>query len=390
MNKSYNRNRIVKLIISDIKGDISSEDKLYLEEWIGENDRNRELYSRWRDENYLIDHIEALKKVDHQKALYGMKMRIYKKGVYAKVRQIASWSAAAAIFIGAVAIWIASSGTEAVTLADEKIDSKHYKGVVLTLSNGSKMDLTDEKKNLDIQDNTVRIKSENGKLVYSDDGESNKAEGAMANNELFVPRGAEYHLVLPDGTKVWLNSETRLSYPLKFANDKRVVHLTGEAYFEVAKNAGKRFVVIGGNQEITVLGTKFNLKAYNEMSSIQTTLVEGSVAVKTEKRETMLKPGEQLRWNRVTSKTEKLEVDVYKYTAWKDSYFAFDGMTLGEILAIVERWYDVSFEYKDNKLSNIIFRGSTYRYEDLADLLKVFEETNEVKFKRQGHQILVE
>lgn len=390
MDKNFERDRIVRLIISDIKGEISSEDKLYLSQWVEKSDKNRELFLRWSDDNFIGDRLTELNKIDHRGALYSMKMRIYKKGVYGRVKQLVAWTAAAAVFIGAVSFWFAQSGGKVGLIAGEKIENKHYQGVVLTLSNGKKMELSEGKKDLNISDNEVNIKSKGGQLVYTDGSASGKTINESANNELFVPRGAEYHLVLPDGTKVWLNSETRLSYPLKFARDKRVVSLTGEAYFEVAKSAGKRFVVIGGNQEITVLGTKFNLKAYAEMASIQTTLVEGSVSVATESKKMLLKPGEQLRWNRLSNTTEKLNVDTYRYTAWKDDYFVFDGMTLGEILSIVERWYDVSFEYKDKKLSNIIFKGSTYRYKDLSDLLKVFEETKEVHFKRQNDRILVE
>lgn len=259
---------------------------------------------------------------------------------------------------------------------------------VLTLSNGKRISLDDAAfGQLASQDGVAIKKSADGLLVY----DVSNAVGTMTNgiHTITTPRGGEYQVILPDGTKVWLNAESSLSFPAVFKGMERQVTLSGEAYFEVAKNKRKPFLVNAGGQMVEVLGTHFNISAYKEDNNIRTTLLEGSVrvSVKNTTQSMVLKPGQQ---SAVTKNglIKLSEVRADDAIAWKNGYFQFDNQSLPDVMKKIARWYDVDIEY-NGKLTNENFVGQVSKFDDISDVLAALELTGLAHFKIEGRRVIV-
>lgn len=194
-------------------------------------------------------------------------------------------------------------------------------------------------------------------------------------NTLTTPRARQQQLMLPDGTHIWLNAASSLRFPTVFAGNTREVEITGEAYFEVAKDAARPFRVRIGNSTVEVLGTHFNIMAYNNEPAVQTTLLEGSVKVSRDQQSIVLKPGQA---SSVSNQGLELiqHADTEMAIAWKNGLQVFRNTALTTILRQVERWYDVTIEYKGAVTDGITFSGEVPRGVSLAELLKVFESNN--------------
>ncbi|WP_316810057.1 FecR family protein [Pedobacter heparinus] len=271
----------------------------------------------------------------------------------------------------------------------------------LTLADGTKISLTDagngeiaKQQGLSIQ------KTADGQLVYAVDEKAAGKNGMAAFNAIETPKGGQYQINLPDGTRVWLNAASSLRYPTKFSGDTRKVTLNGEGYFEVAKikgNTGKRmpFIVKTGNQEVEVLGTHFNINSYDEEDEVKTTLLEGSVRVSVVESTNgnlkkgpskLLKPGEQsqLRSDAIAVKT----VDTETIMAWKNGDFVFKGDDLKSIMKKVSRWYDVEVIYKGN-FDQLKFGGYISRSKNISSVLGIMESTGKVHFSVEGKKVIV-
>lgn len=203
-----------------------------------------------------------------------------------------------------------------------------------------------------------------------------------------TPKGGQYEVVLPDGTKVWLNSASSIQFPTAFTGKERNVSLQGEAYFEVTKNKAMPFKVKTALQEIEVLGTHFNIMAYDNENSIQTTLLEGSVRVSGKAESAILKPGQQAKLNKSSSRISVQEVSTKTVIAWKNGIFMFEHEDMRSILNKVSRWYDVDVIYK-NTSSDHRYSGSISRFEDVTEILKTMEMTGTVRFEIKGRRIYV-
>lgn len=264
---------------------------------------------------------------------------------------------------------------------------------ILTLADGSTINL-DNATNGEIahEGGVSIIKATNGQLIYDVSGNVTKQNTTDLYNTITTPRGGQYQINLPDGTIVWLNAESSLKYPTAFDNNKRKVYLSGEAYFEVAKvnsstgNNKKRvsFTVATDKQEIEVLGTHFNVDSYPDELA-KTTLLEGSVNVKTMLQNLMLKPGQQsiLKNNTLTSS----DVDAAESVAWKNGYFNFNE-SLESIMNKVSRWYDVDVVYEVKPASDP-FIAKISRKKSLPALLKIIEQTGGIHFKIEGRRVTV-
>lgn len=204
-------------------------------------------------------------------------------------------------------------------------------------------------------------------------------------NTLAVPRGGFYAIVLTDGTRVKVNAASQLTYPVVFSGGERVVHLQGEAYFEVASDTRHPFRVVCGNHEVVVTGTKFNVSAYaDEMCA---TLAEGAVTVHNGRMRQFLNPGEQALVS--DEEIQVRAVDVSAYTAWTGGVFVFDDTSLGEILETLGRWYDVKFEFSDPQLKELTFTFSAPRDENLMFMVKLLEGVSPVRFVSESGCITV-
>ncbi|PBJ14372.1 FecR family protein [Flavobacterium sp. ACN6] len=264
---------------------------------------------------------------------------------------------------------------------------------ILTLSNGKQIVLSAISgkdtiaKEGDEEEVTIKMGA-NGVITYviNPNAAGSKDDGDSFNT-LSTPTGGQYNIILADGTKVYLNTVSSIKYPTQFNGDQRVVELEGEAYFEVAKNKNKPFIVKSGDQSIEVLGTHFNVHAYNNESVLKTTLLEGSVAVSYKNQKSILKPGQQSSVSDNFSKIKIKEVDTEAAVAWKNGRFKFDNADLKSVMKQLERWYGIKVEYRGD-VSDVRFNGGTFMNKNLSEVLKVLELSN-IKFKVEGKTIIV-
>ncbi|MBD0725845.1 hypothetical protein B6A10_11695 [Flavobacterium sp. L1I52] len=264
---------------------------------------------------------------------------------------------------------IPGSNKATLTLAD---------GSVVTLEKGSSYQ-------------TQNAKSNGEEIVYN---QKSKTDETVLFNYLTIPRGGQFHLVLADGTEVWLNSETQLKFPVSFVEgeNRKVELVYGEAYFDVSPSTnhkGSKFKVLNKSQEIEVLGTEFNVKAYKDESNIYTTLVEGKVSIKTEKSKDILRPSEQSNLNLKTYDLSISEVNVYGEVSWKDGIFSFKGKTLKEIMKVISRWYDVEVVFEDKNLEQVKFRGTLNKNQSIEEILLIMKSYSVNNYQIKGKTIIL-
>jgi transmembrane sensor len=274
----------------------------------------------------------------------------------------------------------------------------------LTLSNGSTINLDHAKNGVLISQTGLNIrKSSAGRIIYEKCGFVHHP--TIEYNVITTPRGGQYQVVLPDGSQVWLNAASSLKFPTSFSNTERVVELTGEAYFEIAKVMSPSirgfaeshipFKVISGKQTLEVLGTHFNINAYPDEKTINTTLLEGSVKIlkKYTGDSVTLKPGQQAKSGIDLQVTN---VNTKDAIAWKNGYFIFSHENIESIMRKISRWYDVDIEYKEN-ITKEGFVGKVSRFENVSQVLNILQLTGSVRFKieslqkkgQKGRRILV-
>jgi transmembrane sensor len=243
---------------------------------------------------------------------------------------------------------------------------------VLTLANGNKITLGDAQNGvLSRHGNAAISKSGNGIVIENSDG-SKKPEADNGMNTIAIPRGGKYNITLADGTKVWLNSASELSFPATFTGAERRVTLTGEAYFEVAKNKTMPFKIdVNGKQVVEVLGTHFNISAYTDEQSISTTLLEGSVKINYKNKSTLIKPG-QMAINNSGEGITVMQANIEEVMAWKNDSFIFNNESITSIMKKISRWYDVDVVFKGD-MTNINLYGNFSRSKGLGSLLKNIE-----------------
>ncbi|MDR2131211.1 MAG: FecR domain-containing protein [Odoribacteraceae bacterium] len=256
---------------------------------------------------------------------------------------------------------------------------------VLKRENGQQFVLTDS--GMFIANGVPRLGSVAGTLVYRDTGEE-EGESLVENEQLEVGRGGEYKIVLPDGSRVWLNSESTLLYPRRFAGEERRVHLSGEAYFEVQPDAGKPFIVTVGGCDVRVLGTTFNVAHYTGDRSIVTTLVSGSVEMDAGGENKRLQPGQQCVYDPGVRSMLLREVDVTRYISWTNGLFIFDGISIEELARQISRWYDVEVRFTDDDVRFASFTGAMERYKPVSYIIRLLNETNTVTCYLEDNRVL--
>ena len=259
---------------------------------------------------------------------------------------------------------------------------------ILMMADGKEVVL-EQGQNLNILLNErVRVATSNRGIVYEEHGKGVVTE---EYNKLTTPIGGEYSLVLSDGTKVFLNADSELKYPVEFSDGKRIVDLKGEAYFEVHKDSLRPFVVRVNGAEVTVLGTSFNVNTYGDDGQIYTTLVNGAVRVSSVKngQAEVLKPGMQSVMDVQSGQLTVREVDVEPYVAWREGRFVFRAMTLDLIMRQLQRWYDFEVFYQNPELKDYEFRGVIKRDMDLDKVLSVIKATTNVDFEVKGKVITI-
>ena len=230
-----------------------------------------------------------------------------------------------------------------------------------------------------------------GTLIDKQDGQLrynvSAADLAPEMNTIQTPRGGQYQVILPDGTKVWLNAASSLTYPTAFKGVSREVRLNGEAYFEVAGDKEKPFKVMVGNMQVNVLGTHFNVMAYEDETAIRTTLLEGAVKVTNGGASHLLKPGQEARLDRSSETLSLSEVNADEAVAWKNGVFQFGGASIETVMREIVRWYDVDVEYEGRTSEH--FRGTISRDVNASEVFKMLELTGAVHFAIDKKKIIV-
>jgi transmembrane sensor len=294
---------------------------------------------------------------------------------------------AAAVVIGLI-ITIAlkfSSQHSIAKLINTKDISPGTNTAVLMLSNGKKINLGNAGSGqLATQPGVQIVKTASGEITYK----STRSPGDSKTNNISTPPGGQWQVILPDGTKVWLNSATTFTYPASFGKQKdRVVQLSGEAYFEVAKDKLHPFIVKTAQQEVEVLGTHFNINSYADEPVVKTTLAEGRVKISAiNGKIKFLIPGQQavLRNGELTVG----EANVEEALAWKNGYFRFNDEDIQSIMRKLSRWYNIDVQYNGN-ISNEGLNGKISRFKNISQVLKALEATKTVHFKVEGRRVTV-
>ncbi|MBS1501218.1 MAG: FecR domain-containing protein [Bacteroidetes bacterium] len=255
----------------------------------------------------------------------------------------------------------------------------------LTLADGSKIDLNQLKNGAFTTQPGAHITKQNGQLAYL--AANNSASSQVTYNTLTTPKGGQFELELADGTRVWLNAASSLTFPTAFTGDERVVELTGEAYFDVAHNAKQPFKVKTANQVVQDIGTQFNINSYADEDAVTTTLVEGSVKVYNANGQTLIKPGQQYLLKNNGVSEVKNDVDLNEVTAWKDGMFQFNNADIKTIMRQIGRWYNVSIEYA-GQVPASTYHGRISRNSNATDVLNILELSG-INFTIEGRKIIV-
>ncbi len=294
------------------------------------------------------------------------------------------WSIAATIITSIISIGLWKYlTTEKTTFPSLSSDSKE---VQLIMADGSTINIGKITQDTLIQSTTNQIKiSPQGELAYSGDS----PKGQLLYHTIYVPRGNEYHMVLSEQTEIWLNSESELRFPINFEGHERKVYLKGEAFFKVTKDTLRPFRVNTGKMEIEVLGTSFDIKAYQGTDPLAI-LVQGSIQVKDSAtgKTCILSPGYQaiLRNNQL----DTCRINTEEATAWKEGRFVFRDMPLAQLTQELERWFDIKIFFENNHLREHRFTGVIKRYNKIEDIGALIEETANVKFHIQGRNVIIQ
>ena len=309
-----------------------------------------------------------------------------------RINPLRWWPAAAFLVMTATAayFWLRQPAARPAPVAVQNDLPPGGNKATLTLSNGTQILLDSAHTGqLASQGNSTVEKADSGRLVYNQSGSS---ASALQYNTLRTPRGGQYQLTLPDGSKVWLNAASAVRFPASFPHGERVVEVTGEAYFEVARNASAPFSVrilsSGGQPKgaVQVLGTQFNINAYDDEPFTSTTLLEGAVAISSRQSRALLKPGQQAQLDNAAG-IRIAAVDTEEAVAWKNGEFIFSNANITDIMRQLSRWYNVEVSYKD--ALNVVVNGSISRNVNIFQVLHILEQTGEVHFKISGNRIEV-
>ena len=393
MNSAYSEEyRIIGELMAKYPA-ITTEEETVLNEWMAKNG-NKEIFESIVDHETRLNDFRRFLQIKNETAAAKEKFDALTTGQSGKAKVFwwkrwPTYMAAASIILLCLIGYkwfggkkVAPGAKVPVVVQSNDVQPGQFKAK-LTLDDGSTVVL--DSFNKQIKQGNTSVVNKDGQLVYEPQGKSEKA----LYNTWSTAKGQTYGTVLSDGSKVWLNSQSSIRYPVSFNGDIREVEIDGEAYFEVQK--GKRpFMVKTQDVAVEVLGTHFNVNSYSDEEAVRTTLLQGSVKVHTTSNNsiTVLQPGQQASLNKQTKQLNKLDdVDVDEAVAWRFGYFKFTNADLQTVLRQIARWYDVEVEYA-GKVPRMDFLGKIPRTSNLSQVLATLE-TNEVHFTIQGKKIVV-
>lgn len=377
---------IVTLITGRIHGELSDEENDRLDRWLAESERHIGIFREYETLRARTQQVYRGFDPEVEPALNKLKSRGQKRRLY-----LVRW--AAAVVLPAALIWavLYRSDRPGPELRDFAAIARPGREIAILKQAGTAHVIPEQSAGdrLSFSSAVVQFSEQNYILNYSDTtGRLSEEVVADLRDELSVPRGGEFQVILADGTKVWLNASTTLKYPRRFSGGERRVQLTGEAYFEVSHHPEKPFIVETPAMDIRVLGTAFNVNAYEGEETVHTTLVNGKVDVCYRGGVPVgLQPGEQLLV--VNDSLIRKEVNLRHFTSWKEGRFLFENTTLEEIARQISRWYDVEVIFMSEPLKQLCFTGGMIRFKPLEELIGMIETTSQVRFGVKEKTIVI-
>lgn len=375
--------RIAALVSAYIRGSLTAEERVRLQEWTERSEENRLLLERICDKK--LQEKEIAKILSYNTGLAWVKVQ-HKIGRRRQKRigWVLKIAASVVLLVGLTAL-IRFKIVRQEKIAGEKIAPGHYQAR-LTFASGKSFYL-DSLSDIQLFEETTVVSTQ----VKDTAGYTScliRMNVPSRYNTLQIPRGGEYKIMLADGTEVWLNSATEFRFPENFdGRQERVVYLSGEAFFKVKRNESQPFVVKCNGYDVKVLGTSFNISSYEEDGIDRTTLAEGKVEIIRTGERIPLEPGEQacIRKEKLTVEKVKLE----NYITWMNPYFRFEGENIDRILSRLARWYDVEIFYLHPSVKIYHFTGYLPRYANISEVLELLSMTTNIKFEVKGRTVVV-
>lgn len=380
--------RLIHLFRQSHRGDLTPEEQQEFNELLKEKPF-AELDKKLHDNNYILSKIQEYNTYDDYRAFRRFRRATLGNRLY-RYRYAAIGAAATLLLAGGLLIHIADPGGRMAAKRTLEQAEKIFPGTKkaqLKLANGEVIAFADSAVNMTVE-GIGTLSSENGNIVYSSDEKSSE-EIAAAYNELSVPRGGECTFTLDDGTKVWLNSDSKLEYPVRFDGKERKVRASGEVFFEVTHDTQHPFVVETPKMQVTVRGTSFNIHDFQEETIASTTLVTGKVEVGNTGHYVTLTPGYQATSTGKNAMINIKKVDAKAISAWTENKFVFWQQGFDEILASIARWYDIEIVYDGIDPTTYSLTGKIPRDCTLADVIELFEMITDVTFEIEGNQLIV-
>jgi transmembrane sensor len=394
---------IASLIVKQVQDTLTDKEWQELQAWTAESRENYSLYEELTSEEGLSHALDELQTVDTDAAYQKLSDQLFYTAPVEidRPRKLWRYWAAAVLVLaaGAVTWYTFFNKPEPVARLVVHAPQQQVSGsnnTVLILGNGSAIPLNAVPDGLLAEDGKVQIKKLQPKQVEyqlpAGSREASSATGTTALNTLQTARGDQYGVVLPDGTRVWLNAASTLQYPSVFAGPERRVILSGEGYFDVAKwqQGGEYvpFIVSTGNMEVKALGTDFNIKAYKEEDNVQTTLISGLVKLSLNQHEYVLRPGKKASTKNNSDSIRIEDANIELALAWKNGQFVFRNTPLSDIMKQLTRWYDMDVQYT-TKPPRLFITGEINRDATIDSVLKMLEYAGDVHFEIQGKTIQV-
>ena len=356
-------------------------------EWAKESDRGKRILDELKDLDFYVE--KEAKKREIEKCYSWEEFMTWRRR-YERRRKllvVRCVAAVAILFLVSTCVWFVNRGGEESQFMFPSEIKPGSLRASLILNDGQEI-MLDKRLSLMESDSSVVLSNEKGELSYRNVRER---AGESSVNTLRVPCGGEYQLILADGTRVRVNSESELVFPTCFNSDRREVFLKGEAYFQVAPDSDKPFYVRVNDYIVKVTGTSFNVTSYTDDPCTMTTLVEGKVSVygNDSTWNCDLTPGHMLKFDKGTARVTSEECDPRIYTSWIDGEFKFRDMRLEDIMKKLNRWYDFEVAYEEEELKDLRFSGAAEKYNPVEFLLKMIEEVTKVRFDIEGKRIMV-
>ena len=387
----YDEN-IARLIRCSLVGELSEKERLDLEVWRNESEEHDLLFKKIQKEVRASVEGPVFCTLDDEKAWREFKVSVRARKRRVLILKVLRYAAVLVLplVVAAVFLFLEEGKQNPVGSGPATTITPGGARAVLISSDGKIHELDEglERRVIEVEKG-VMVKDGGGKIVY-DSLAGSEQEVALAMNTLKIPRGGEFKLTLADGTNVYLNSASELKYPVRFGGKERRVYLSGEAYFEVAKDAEHPFYVVTEEVQIRVYGTEFNVNTHHA-EKVQTVLVNGRIGIKKRDAvaEVTMNPGELASFDRKEGTIGVTGVDVRQYVVWKDGYFAFENETLEQILETLSLWYDVDVFFQSDSAKGLLFTGFMKRYDDISEILSAITDVVGVSFTINGKTIIV-